>query len=218
MSFEDFWRLNLKLDLTRLDLNSAFGDSSLQHKSFHPVMMLYTRRELIGGETGLWLAKQQLGVKARHRTPFGYARAQLHGRAPSQVTWRRSGPQSSMDVYTKPIMNHQRRSFIHIWQRGKWSWNHYPALCLANKVSFGLWFWFRWDPPTSAGIEQKKLIRIYQKHSSTSNTKPFHSAQYAHYNLPSLFQVMLFPWRGGVTWQQNTQHCFLRNKLVVSCF
>lgn len=147
--------------------------------------------------TGFWLAKQWLGpvcgVKAQRRTPFGYARAQLHGSVPSQVSWRLSGPRSSMDVYTDTIMNHKRWSFTHIWQQGKRFWTQHATICLANKVSFGLWFRFRWDSPIPAALEQKELFRIYQKHESTSNMKPVRCARYAHYSLPNLIQVMVVP-------------------------
>lgn len=173
---------------------------------------------MLGVETGLWLAKQRLGrmsgVEVQPHTPFGYARAQLHGSAPSEVTWHRSEPQNSMDVYTDTIMNHKRRSFTHIWQQGKRFWNEYTAVSRTNKVSFGLWFWLRWD----SLVEQKELLRMSQKHSSISNMKPFHSAQYTNYYLPNLIQIMVFPQRGSVMWQQTTQRSFLRNKLAVSFF
>ncbi len=142
--------------------------------------------QIAGSRDWIHTCKTTTCVKVQPHTPFGYERAQLYGSAPSELTWHRSEPQNSMDVYTDTIMNHKRRSFTNIWQQGKRFWEWVSAVRRTNKVSFGLWFWLRWD----SLVNQKELLRMSQKHS---NMKLFHSAQYTNYYLPNLIQIMDFP-------------------------
>lgn len=155
-------------------------------------MTLYTRRELLGVETGLILAKQRLGpvsgIKVQPHT-FGYVRAQLYGSAPSEVTWHRSEPQNSMDVYTDTIMNHKRRSFTHIWQQGKRFWKE----CVQSDGLTRSLLACGFDSGEILLLNKRSCSGCHRSTISKSNLKLFHSAQYTNYYLPNLIQVMVFP-------------------------